>query len=138
MHNTLFVLFAFGCVATDVTPEADVPSQPIEVAAPKATPATTDAIVAQMRTQPIRTSNHGKCRMECRKISEAEVEAILMKDGRRDPSRSRTEEGKCPSHALEGKSLDGPEVRIVFAACDDVTLVVTTIDLDTDWPCDCP
>ncbi len=76
--------------------------------------------------------------MACRNISEAEVEAILMKDGVRDPSRTRIEDGKCPSHALEGASLDGPEVRIVFAACDDVTLLVTAIDLDTDWPCDCP
>ena len=35
------------------------------------------------------------------------------------------------------ESLDGPQVRIVFAACEDVTLLVTAIDLDTDWPCDC-
>ena len=29
-------------------------------------------------------------------------------------------------------------VRIVFAQCDNYTEVVTVIDLDTEWTCDCP
>jgi hypothetical protein len=74
--------------------------------------------------------------MACRHLDEAEVRQILA-EGTRDPARTRTD-GRCPSHALEGRTRDGQRARVVFAACPDETRVVTAIDLDTDWPCDCP
>ena len=96
-----------------------------------------DPTVASMRAQPLTYTRHGACRMECRKIDEAEVQAILEQDGVLKPERTRTD-GDCPTHALEGETRDGQNVRIVFAACADKTKVVTAIDLDTDWPCgDC-
>lgn len=75
--------------------------------------------------------------MNCRRIDREEVEAILHSDGVRRPERTRTD-GECPTHALEGRTRDGQNARLVFAACTDETRLVTAIDLDTDWPCgDC-
>ena len=106
---------------------------PTQTSAPSAT---ADPAIEAMRQQPIGYTRHGECRMECRDISKDEVEAILQRDGKLNPERTRLD-GECPSHALEGKTADGQEVRIVFAACRDETRVVTAIDLVKEWPCDC-
>ena len=87
-------------------------------------------------------SNHAKCRMQCRKISQAEVEEI-MQDGKinynKSDLKSRSPSGaRCPQYALEGVTTDEQEVRIVFAQCNKKTVVVTVIDLDTEWTCSCP
>jgi hypothetical protein len=110
-------------------PSAATPAAP-------AAPASGDPVVAAMQGQPLRTTRHGACRMACRHLDEAEVRQILA-EGTRDPARTR-DDGRCPSHALEGRTRDGQQARVVFAACPDETRVVTAIDLDTDWPCDCP
>ena len=85
----------------------------------------------------IEYTQHGKCRMQCRKISQAEVEEI-MRDGKINYAKSNVNARPCPEYALEGITRDNQRVRIVFAQCDLKTKVVTTIDLDTDWTCDCP
>lgn len=113
-----------------------VESPPVVSEAP-AQEAAVDPVVAAMRSRPLDYTRHARCRMDCRKIDEGEVEAILKRDGVLDPDRSRSD-GACPSHALEGRTRDGQQVRVVYAACADETRVVTVIDLDTDWPCgDC-
>ena len=88
-----------------------------------------------MLARPLDITRHGACRMDCRKVDEAEVRAVLA-TGRLDPERTRTD-GQCPSHAIEGTGTDGHRLRVVFAECADETRVVTAIDLDQDWPCDC-
>ena len=95
-----------------------------------------DEVVQEMRGKPLDLTRHGECRMACRHIDLDEVRAILDGDGQRDPARTRLD-GDCPTHALEGETDDGQTVRIVYAACAGETRVVTAIDLDTDWPCDC-
>jgi hypothetical protein len=35
-------------------------------------------------------------------------------------------------------TTDDQKIRIVFAQCNDKTTVVTVIDLDKKWTCDCP
>ncbi len=80
---------------------------------------------------------HASCRMQCRKISQAEVEEI-MRDGKINYSKSNVQAKPCPEYALEGITRDNQRVRIVFAQCDFKTKVVTTIDLGTDWECHCP
>ncbi len=85
----------------------------------------------------IEYTEHAKCRMECRKISQSEVEEI-MRGGKINYSKSDVKEKPCPTYALEGITHDNQRVRIVFAQCDFKTKVVTTIDLDTDWECICP
>lgn len=73
--------------------------------------------------------------MDCRHVSKDEVEEIL-RVGEVDPERTRSD-GECPSYAVEGTSSDDQRLRIVYAGCATETRVVTAIDLDTDWPCDC-
>ncbi len=87
-------------------------------------------------------SNHAKCRMECRHITQGEVEET-MRDGQinypKSDIKSRSLSGaRCPRYAIEDQTKDGQHVRIVFAQCDQYTEVVTVIDLDTEWTCDCP
>ena len=82
-------------------------------------------------------SNHAKCRMQCRKITQAEVEEI-MKDGKINYNKSDLQNARCPRYAVEGVTVDDQKVRIVYAQCNEKTEVVTVIDLDTDWTCACP
>jgi len=82
-------------------------------------------------------SNHAKCRMQCRKISQVEVEEI-MQNGKINYNKSDLQNARCPRYALEGITRDNQKVRIVFAQCNEKTEVVTVIDLDTEWSCDCP
>jgi hypothetical protein len=85
----------------------------------------------------IEYTEHAKCRMECRHISQAEVEEV-MQDGTINYNKSNVKANPCPAYALEGVTKDNQRVRIVFGQCDHKTKVVTVIDLDTDWSCHCP
>ena len=82
-------------------------------------------------------SNHAKCRMQFRKISQAEIEEI-MQNGKINYNKSDIDNARCPRYAVEGVTADNQEVRIVFAQCDKKTTVVTVIDLDREWSCSCP
>jgi len=82
-------------------------------------------------------TEHAKCRMECRKITQSEVEEI-MRGGKINYAKSDVNQKPCPTYALEGITHDNQRVRIVFAQCDFKTKVVTSIDLETDWECHCP
>ena len=89
------------------------------------------------RTSYLEYSKHAKCRMECRRISQAEVEEI-MQDGKINYNKSDLQNARCPRYAVEGITGDNQKTRIVFAQCNDKTTVVTVIDLYTEWSCDCP
>ena len=82
-------------------------------------------------------SKHAKCRMECRKITQAEVLQI-MKEGNVNYKKSKLKDVRCPRYAVEGITSDNQRVRIVYAQCNEKTVVVTVIDLGQDWACDCP
>jgi Domain of unknown function (DUF4258) len=82
-------------------------------------------------------SNHARCRMDCRHITQAEVQDI-MQHGSINYSKSDLQNARCPRYALEGTTGDNQRVRIIFAQCTESTTVVTVIDLDTEWQCDCP
>jgi hypothetical protein len=79
-------------------------------------------------------SKHARCRMECRHITEAEVKEILV-EGKVNEHKEKEDE-RGTTYPLEGIA-DGHHLRIVFAPKGDIVEVVTCIDLDTDWPCDC-
>ena len=85
----------------------------------------------------IEYTEHAKCRMKCRRISQDEVEEI-MKDGKVNYNKTDVNARPCPAYAVEGKTKDDQRVRIVFGQCDLKTKVITVIDLNTDWSCDCP
>ena len=86
------------------------------------------------RTSHIFYSKHARCRMECRHIDESEIKEILEK-GEINYSKIESDtRGK--TYPLEGVTHDH-HLRVVFAPKDDGLLVVTCIDLDKDWQCDC-
>jgi len=85
----------------------------------------------------LKYSDHAKCRMQCRKISQAEVEEI-MQDGDINYNKSDIKNSRCPRYAVEGVTIDRQRVRIVYAQCNESTTVVTVIDLETDFECHCP
>jgi hypothetical protein len=89
------------------------------------------------RVSYIEYTEHAKCRMQCRRISQAEVEEI-MQNGKINYKKSDANARPCPTYALEGTTQDDQYVRIVFGQCDGKTKVITCIDLDTDWQCHCP
>lgn len=80
-------------------------------------------------------SRHARCRMECRHIDENEIKEIL-KDGKVNEHKIESDD-RGKTYPLEGIA-EGHHLRIVFAPKDNNAVeVVTCIDLDTDWPCDC-
>lgn len=74
--------------------------------------------------------------MGCRKISEDEVKMILEK-GRINHAKSDPASRPDPKYALEGETNDGQELRIIFAPTDRGVVVITVIDLEREWSCDC-
>ena len=89
------------------------------------------------RVSYIEYTAHGRCRMQCRKISQAEVKEIMQR-GKINYNKSDVKAKPCPEYALEGTTSDNQRVRIVFAQCDTKSKVVTVIDLNKEWACDCP
>jgi hypothetical protein len=80
-------------------------------------------------------TKHARCRMECRHIDESEVQEILQDGVVNYKKVEESEKGK--SYPLEGFTHDKQHVRIVFAPKRNDLVVVTVIDLERDWPCDC-
>ena len=89
------------------------------------------------RTSYLEYTIHAKCRMDCRHITQLEVEDI-MRNGTINYRKSDVDATPCPTYAIEGTTVDDQRVRIVFAQCDHTTKVVTCIDLNTEWECHCP
>lgn len=81
-------------------------------------------------------TKHARCRMDCRHIDESEVQEILQK-GRINYRKSEPAGRPDPKYALEGTTHDGQSVRIVFAPAKRGMVVITVIDLDTEWTCNC-
>jgi uncharacterized protein DUF4258 len=88
------------------------------------------------RVSYIEYTEHARCRMQCRHISQQEVEE-MMQEGKVNYNKTDVNARPCPAYALEGVTKDNQRVRIVFGQCDLKTKVITVIDLDTDWSCDC-
>ncbi|HEY0433011.1 MAG TPA: DUF4258 domain-containing protein, partial [Chitinophagaceae bacterium] len=57
------------------------------------------------RTSLLQYSSHAKCRMECRHISQAEVEQT-MQDGAINYTKSDIQNSRCPRYALETVTKD--------------------------------
>jgi hypothetical protein len=81
-------------------------------------------------------TKHAKCRMECRKISNAEVQEVI-REGKENKRKSNPNDPRCPTIALEDWTEDGQLVRIIVANCEDVAKLVTVIDLKNDYNCVC-
>ena len=95
-----------------------------------------DGVLNRRPTELVYT-RHARCRMDCRQVTEAEVKDIL-ENGRLNKGKSDPAARPCPSYALEGYSKsDNQHLRIVFGQCGAVTKVITCIDLDHDFTCNC-
>lgn len=81
-------------------------------------------------------TKHARCRMGCRHIDESEIREILAK-GRVNQRKSEPAGRPDPKYALEGTTRDGQEVRIIIAASPRGMVIVTVIDLENEWKCDC-
>ena len=81
-------------------------------------------------------SKHARCRMECRYIDESEVKEILLMGKLNESKIQQSKKGT--TYPLEGITHDKQHVRIVFAPKGrNIIEVVTCIDLDKEWPCNC-
>jgi Domain of unknown function (DUF4258) len=80
-------------------------------------------------------SKHARCRMECRHIDEDEVKEILQ-NGKLNIAKIE-EDNRGKRYPLEGKTHDNQNVRIVIAPKQEELVVVTVMDLDTEWECNC-
>lgn len=83
----------------------------------------------------LKISKHAACRMNCRHISKDEILEVL-KEGRMNRSKTRTGD-RGSTYAYEGRTKDGQEVRIIVAPSKDNITIVTVIDLENEWNCDC-
>lgn len=81
-------------------------------------------------------TKHAKCRMKCRNITQQEVKDILI-NGTINYSKSDLNDPRGPSYALEGRTRDRQKVRIIFAPKKQHLTVVTVIDLERDYVCNC-
>ena len=81
-------------------------------------------IRSKLTSKPLALTQHGACRMECRFISEKDVENAL-RFGRFSPKHSTVQRGKY--------AFERGRVRAIFG--DNTTTLVTAIDIDTDHPC---
>lgn len=81
-------------------------------------------------------TKHVKCRMNCRNITEEEIKEIL-KDGRLNKAKSGIGSKGDSTFALEGYSHENQHIRVVVAPESDGLVIITCIDLEREWPCDC-
>jgi hypothetical protein len=81
-------------------------------------------------------THHARCRMDCRHINETEVKEILEK-GDVNYSKSEPNGQPDPKYALEGYTVEGQHLRIVFAPSKNDIIVITCIELGVEWECHC-
>ena len=82
-------------------------------------------------------TKHALCRMDCRHISKEEISEIMEK-GIINFNKSYKSSRPCPTFALQGRTSDGENIRVIFAQCSADTKVVTCYNLDEDFACHCP
>lgn len=86
--------------------------------------------------EPLIYTKHARCRMGCRSIDESEVKDILY-NGRINYTKSDLQGKPDPKYALEGITRDKQHVRIIFAPSRKGMVVITCIDIQEEWACDC-
>lgn len=82
-------------------------------------------------------TRHARCRMDCRHISAAEITEIMQK-GIINFNKSSRRSRPCPTFALQGRTSDGDDIRVIFAQCPTETKVITCYNLHEEFTCHCP
>jgi len=116
----LFTVLFIGCTGTPP------PGKPESIQVSRSNINTLDLIY----------TNHAKCRMDCREVSRNEVVEIIV-GNKINVKKSDYNNRPCPTLAYEGRSSDGQLLRVVVADCEPKDKVVTVIDLETDFKCNC-
>lgn len=80
-------------------------------------------------------TDHARCRMDCRNIDEGEVKQMVREGIINYDKVESDKRGK--RYPLEGITRDEQRVRVVVAPANEELVVVTVIDLDREWPCEC-
>lgn len=81
-------------------------------------------------------TKHAKCRMDCRDITEEEI-AHILRYGEINMSKSEPDGKPDPKFAVEGYGNDRQHLRVIFAPSSRGMVVITCIDLEKEWKCDC-
>lgn len=81
-------------------------------------------------------TKHAKCRMQCRGITQQEVKDILV-NGTVNYNKSNLQDPRGLTYAIEGMTRDRQHVRIIFAPKRQHVTVVTVIDLEVEYACNC-
>ena len=81
-------------------------------------------------------TKHAKCRMDCRHITEDEIKEIIY-DGKVNEAKSGPGTKGDETYVLEGYSDESQHLRIIVAPENDGLVVITCIDLDNEWACNC-
>jgi hypothetical protein len=81
-------------------------------------------------------TKHAKCRMKCRHITQQEIKDILA-NGEINYNKSDLKNARGPKYAVEGITKDRQRVRIIFAPTQAHISVVTVIDLEVEYTCNC-
>jgi hypothetical protein len=89
------------------------------------------------RISTLEYTQHARCRMDCRHISQNDINDI-MRNGEINYAKTNVNDSPCPTYALQGLTNDGQRLRVIFAQCETRTKVVTCYDLEKDFECHCP
>lgn len=81
-------------------------------------------------------TRHVKCRMNCRQITLEEIKEVLKK-GKLNRSKSGVGSGGDRTYAVEGYSYENQHIRVIVAPENKGLVVITCIDLEKEWPCNC-
>jgi hypothetical protein len=82
-------------------------------------------------------TQHARCRMGCRQISETDIREILD-HGIINGGKSNPRDKPCPTYALQGETTQGASIRVILAQCPAETRVITCYNLHREFSCDCP
>jgi len=74
--------------------------------------------------------------MDCRHITEHEIREIL-EAGEINYRKSEPNSHPDPKYALEGYTKEGQHLRIIFAPSSRGLVVITCIELNVEWQCNC-
>ncbi|WP_336516497.1 DUF4258 domain-containing protein [Pollutibacter soli] len=85
---------------------------------------------------PLIYTRHARCRMSCRDITENEIRFILN-NGIVNKSKSDLNSKPEPKYAVEGYGDNRQHLRVIFAPSTRGMVVITCIDLEKEWKCDC-
>lgn len=81
-------------------------------------------------------TKHAKCRMACRHITEQEIKDILA-NGTVNYAKSNMADPRGATYAVEGITKERTHLRIIFAPKHEHMTVVTVIDLEEEFVCNC-